>query len=1357
MTLLTSGQFYVEIYTVAGVFVQGPLYNITRFRYDDVMDALSSWEMDMPLGDPYPRIAIQQHHRIVVTRLDDGALTGVYSGIVDSVYVDTKTNIIKIKGFCRGRELCWAPAGALDIWAEEVQAFDSALWDCYAGRQNDAGGGSSTELTGGGGSGFPWAATTLKGPGTSGAAISKWLYLGRDRLWHDLHVHMTTYNTKVLTAQWQYYNGQTGGWANLAVTDGTVSAGKPFGQDGDVLFVYPDDRVTLTHDGHNYYWIRVRVTQDDETTNIVISSCTGKAIIPTATPFATFITPILPAGWTLTGVGEPATPVFAQFTQESIFEVLVKIAEQTGEHFIINGTDIDWIGTTPLTGATQRYLEQTEDIDDEMSAVVLDAAFTKETYDLISRVYPYGGGHSSAQVTLAKATDTPPVGYTLVVGSNYVKYDAAEAPADPGYIGIIAKRLYCPEIGVETVEPPKDEHAANALLSKAVAYLSRRCAINTSYDVSVAGLTSRLYPGQRVQVTFSKYYQGTQYIDIDEVLIVVKFSEELSAEGIKHTITVSTTDMLAKTDAEKVSEYIEADYITKAHPQTVQAKNLATTKGTNASVFANGMGGMVLRDSALGSSGGSFTPAPHDILSTSHGDTLADTVVRGDLVVGNVTPKWARLAAGTIGQVLVMGATDPGWAAPAPAGVHAVLSATHTDTLADGVIRGDLMVGNVTPKWARLAAGALNTILAMGATDPAWTVLSTIETDPVFLARATDTGHYTGFPNKTDVDTPTFLAWVDGTLTLTLDHDPALTHFHIYINGTEYTITDPLAETIADATGQYWFWIELVVGVPTLTSGAFPGFDKCLVAIVYWNTVINKGILFDERHWMGRDQWYHEYLHDTVSARYASGMAGAFTSTTFQVDGGEFHDEDLSFVFGNQTTCKVLFKNGDPDFEWNTASVTPYKLNGTALRYNNANALADVSTGEFVAMWVFATPDTTHPIHVIIGQRVDANIANCRDNALPNTISFGTSMPTPEMKLLYRVIFRQNVASVTYMETADYRNVTNMPVTNYTATDHSALSNLLFSVSGHVLVAADLPAHAHTSAGTGGDYAWADITGFAAPANKVALTAAAEGNATTVLRSNVVLELDVSIAPTWTGAHIFKKAADSATGWQVQDQLGSVILNVDSINERVGVGTATPIQRLHTKGITVMEGGGVDGATGDQLLLYASGYPTGWLHTIKSSHSTTVADNILTFNLATGQSTSVDVLTLRGSGNVGVGTAAPRGRLHGLGSNSVGYFAHFDATGITATPVTLIPDGAGDCANVLCVLYTIKSTAASSNAYGGHTAGIIPGGHTVLGSADADGNEWSIAVDANGAITVYRSTTGGTQRTASVSIWALWI
>ena len=57
----------------------------------------------------------------------------------------------------------------------------------------------------------------------------------------------------------------------------------------------------------------------------------------------------------------------------------------------------------------------------------------------------------------------------------------------------------------------------------------------------------------------------------------------------------------------------------------------------------------------------------HNILSTTHGDTLADTVVRGDVLVGNATPKWSRLAfPGTpTGKVLIATATDVTWSTSA--------------------------------------------------------------------------------------------------------------------------------------------------------------------------------------------------------------------------------------------------------------------------------------------------------------------------------------------------------------------------------------------------------------------------------------------------------------------------------------------------------------------------------------------------------------------------------------------------------------------------------------------------------------------------------------------------------------------
>jgi len=59
------------------------------------------------------------------------------------------------------------------------------------------------------------------------------------------------------------------------------------------------------------------------------------------------------------------------------------------------------------------------------------------------------------------------------------------------------------------------------------------------------------------------------------------------------------------------------------------------------------------------------TPIAHTILSTSHSDTVAGTVVRGDVIVGNSTPAWERLARGATSQLLQINSSgDAEWTTP---------------------------------------------------------------------------------------------------------------------------------------------------------------------------------------------------------------------------------------------------------------------------------------------------------------------------------------------------------------------------------------------------------------------------------------------------------------------------------------------------------------------------------------------------------------------------------------------------------------------------------------------------------------------------------------------------------------------
>jgi hypothetical protein len=76
-----------------------------------------------------------------------------------------------------------------------------------------------------------------------------------------------------------------------------------------------------------------------------------------------------------------------------------------------------------------------------------------------------------------------------------------------------------------------------------------------------------------------------------------------------------------------------------------------------------------------------YAPVAHNILSATHGDTLADTVIRGDILYGNATPKWARLPfpASPIRKILQATATDIAWSTYSLAiGVGAAISGTNT-------------------------------------------------------------------------------------------------------------------------------------------------------------------------------------------------------------------------------------------------------------------------------------------------------------------------------------------------------------------------------------------------------------------------------------------------------------------------------------------------------------------------------------------------------------------------------------------------------------------------------------------------------------------------------------------------------
>lgn len=106
------------------------------------------------------------------------------------------------------------------------------------------------------------------------------------------------------------------------------------------------------------------------------------------------------------------------------------------------------------------------------------------------------------------------------------------------------------------------------------------------------------------------------------------------------------------------------------------------------------------------------------VLALNRGGTAAGlTAVNGGVVYSTATV-FAITAVGVSGECLESrGAAAPVWDTCATASSHALLSATHTDTLAAGVSRGSIMIGNSTPAWSELTVGGNGAFLRSNGTD----------------------------------------------------------------------------------------------------------------------------------------------------------------------------------------------------------------------------------------------------------------------------------------------------------------------------------------------------------------------------------------------------------------------------------------------------------------------------------------------------------------------------------------------------------------------------------------------------------------------------------------------------------------
>lgn len=286
---------------------------------------------------------------------------------------------------------------------------------------------------------------------------------------------------------------------------------------------------------------------------------------------------LAPAGWTFTPASLPGfNYVYGRFAGESVLGALVWLAERTKAHFYrASGRELVFLGDFVSSGI--RAIQANGPLAAETCAIV-SLKQTIDTYDLLTRITPYGSGQGRARLTLAATSRVDgdlPAGYSFSAANNYIENDTATST----YGLVNHPEIEFPDIGPIANTDADLEAAANMLFDAASQELQRRSTIATqrTYTLTIAGCSALLRPLQMIRIV---YRDPSQNIDIDEDLYILEATWQLNADGVRTSqLVVSTDDRWPSSDTGAIVERLGQGRMFKALPQmNANAYVLAFTK-----------------------------------------------------------------------------------------------------------------------------------------------------------------------------------------------------------------------------------------------------------------------------------------------------------------------------------------------------------------------------------------------------------------------------------------------------------------------------------------------------------------------------------------------------------------------------------------------------------------------------------------------------------------------------------------------------------------------------------------------------------------------------------------------------------
>ena len=247
------------------------------------------------------------------------------------------------------------------------------------------------------------------------------------------------------------------------------------------------------------------------------------------------------SGWTFTAAGTPTNDnVYYVTTGESILTLLGKVAEQTNDHFynpLNSATTIKFISTFVDSGV-RAISPGLRSVPETGICFITDLQEIRDSYDLITRIYPYGertnpGTLPATYITLLNCNRSVPSGYTINQSANWIKNDNAETT-----YGTVVRYVQYSEIKALSGGAPDQQSASNALYDLAIRELRERDHINYTYQISLVGCSDLLYPGTTIRIVYRRVINGVVVMDIDDDFNILEVTTRLLPNQAAQTVAL---------------------------------------------------------------------------------------------------------------------------------------------------------------------------------------------------------------------------------------------------------------------------------------------------------------------------------------------------------------------------------------------------------------------------------------------------------------------------------------------------------------------------------------------------------------------------------------------------------------------------------------------------------------------------------------------------------------------------------------------------------------------------------------------------------------------------------------------------